>query len=469
MAGTAQETYDAIVIGAGQGGSPLAMKLAGRGMKTALVESRYVGGTCVNYGCTPTKTMVASARAAHVVSRAGDYGVGAAPQGVDMEVVRQRKRKIVSDFRGGSERAVENTENLELLRGEASFTAADTLSVSGDSGERTISAPRIFINTGTRPNVPPIDGIEKVPYLNNETIMELDHVPEHLLVIGGGYIGVEFGQMFRRFGARVTILQRGPRLLPREDEDVSAEVTSILEQEGIEIVTGAQTKAARAAGARGSSAVELQVDVGGELRTVGGSHLLLAAGRTPNTDMLNLAAAGVETDRRGRITVNDRLETGVDGIWALGDVKGGPAFTHISYDDFRVIDRNLAGDGTGSIAGRLVPYTVFMDPQLGRVGMSETEAREAGYNVRIAKMPMTWVARALETDETRGLMKAVVDGETDRILGFTMLGMQGGEIAGAVQIVMMAGLPYTLLRDGAFAHPTLMESLNNLFASFVDE
>ena len=466
MAAKNENSYDAIVVGAGQGGFPLAMKLAGQGKRTALVEARHVGGTCVNYGCTPTKTMVASARAAYMVGRAAEYGVGVTPGAVDMEVVRRRKRQIVSDFRGGSERAVENTENLELVRGTGSFTGPKTLKVSGESGEREITADQIFINTGTSPNVPPISGIESVPYLNNESIMELDQVPDHLIVIGGGYIGVEFGQMFRRFGSKVTILQRGPRMLPREDEDVAAEVLSILTEDGIEVVTGAQTKSVAATASGG---VDLSVEVNGESRTISGSHLLLAAGRKPNTDMLNLAAAGVETDKRGSIQVNDRLETGVDGIWALGDVKGGPAFTHISYDDFRVIDRNLSGDGMGTIAGRLVPYTVFMDPQLGRVGMSEREARDAGYNVRVAKIPMTWVARALETDETRGLMKAIVDADSDLILGFTMLGMQGGEIAGAVQVVMTANLPYTILRDGAFAHPTLMESLNNLFANFEGE
>ena len=466
MASDRNETFDAIVVGAGQGGSPLAMSLAGRGLETALVEARHVGGTCVNYGCTPTKTMVASARSAYAVSRAGDYGVGATPGPVDMEVVRRRKREIVSSFRGGSERAVENTDHLELIRGEASFTGPKTLKVTGASGERTVTAERIFLNTGTRPNVPPIPGIEDVPYLNNETVMELDTVPEHLLVIGGGYIGIEFGQMFRRFGSRVTILQRSGQILPREDEDVAAEVVSILEDDGVEVLTGVQTKAvARSA----DGGVQLTAEIGDEEHTFAGSHLLLAAGRKPNTDMLDLGAAGIETDKRGNIVVNDRLETGAEGVWALGDVKGGPAFTHISYDDFRIIDRNLYGDGQARIAGRLVPYTVFMDPQLGRVGMSEKEARAAGYEVRVAKIPMTWVARALETDETHGLMKAVVDGKTDRILGFTMLGMQGGEIAGAVQVVMMADLPYTLLRDGAFAHPTLMESLNNLFVSFEGE
>lgn len=462
----AQPQYEAIVVGSGQGGTPLAMALAGRGVKTALVESRNVAGTCVNYGCTPTKTMVASARAAHVVSRAPGYGVGVTPAPLDMTAVRKRKRDIVSSFRGGSEKAIEGTANLELVRGEASFTGARSLRVSGSDGTRAITAQQIFINTGTRPALPPIPGLSEAPYLTNETIMELDSVPEHLLVIGGGYIGLEFGQMFRRFGSQVTILQRSGQILPREDEDVAAEVASILEDEGVEILTNVDTQEVKTW--EGGS-IEIAATVNGAKRVLRGTHLLVAAGRTPNTDMLNLEAAGVETDKRGNIKVNDRLETSADQVWAIGDVKGGPAFTHISYDDFRVLDRNLSGDGKGSIADRLIPYTVFIDPQLGRVGMSEKEAREAGYNVRVAAIPMTWVARALETDETEGLMKAVVDAKTDKILGFAMLGMQGGEIAGAVQIVMNAGLPYTVLRDGNFSHPTLMESLNNLFVSWRDE
>jgi pyruvate/2-oxoglutarate dehydrogenase complex dihydrolipoamide dehydrogenase (E3) component len=460
--------FDAVVIGSGQGGTPLAMTLAGRGEKTALIESRNVAGTCVNYGCTPTKTMVASARSAYAVSRAREYGVGATPGPVDMTVVRDRKRKIVSEFRGGSEKAVTNTENLELIRGEASFTGPKALRVTlNDPGaERLVTADRIFINTGTRANVPPIPGLTEAPYLTNESIMELDAVPEHLIIIGGGYIGLEFGQMFRRFGSQVTILQRGPRLLPREDEDIAAEVAGILKDDGITVLTGAQTSAVTV---QQGNSMAVSVTVDGEERSISGTHLLVAAGRKPNTDMLNLEAAGIDTDKRGSIVVNDRLETSAADVWALGDVKGGPAFTHISYDDFRIVDRNISGDGAGSIAERIVPYTVFIDPQLGRVGMSETEARDAGYRVRIAAIPMTWVARALETDESRGLMKAVVDADTDKILGFAMLGMQGGEIAGAVQIVMTAGLPYTVLRDGAFAHPTLMESLNNLFVSWRDE
>ncbi len=437
------------------------MALAAEGKRTALVESRAVGGTCINYGCTPTKTMVASARTAYVVSRAAEYGVDVKPGSVDLKTIRDRKRRIVGDFRGGSEKRIEDAENLDLIRGEASFAGPKRLKVSIGDATREISAERIFINTGTRPFIPPIPGVQDVPYLNNESIMELDSVPEHLVVIGGGYIGLEFGQMFRRFGSRVTILQRSGRLLPREDEDVAAEVKSILEAEGVEVLLNAETKKVRGSG----GSIELSVDVDGRERAVSGSHLLVATGRTPNTDMLNLEAAGVKSDKRGNIVVNDRLETGVEGIWALGDVKGGPAFTHISYDDFRVLQRNLSGDGKGSIEGRLVAYTVFIDPQLGRVGLSETEAREAGYTIRVGKMPMTWVARALETDETQGLIKAVVDAKSEKILGFAMLGMQGGEIAGAIQIAMMAGLPYTALRDAPFSHPTLMEALNNLFAN----
>lgn len=464
-------TVDAIVIGSGQGGMPLAFWLAENGASTALIESRAVGGTCVNYGCTPTKTMVASARVAHVVDRAPDYGVypgssaGEASNkpleySVDLRMVRERKRNIVSSFRGSSEGAIEDAENLELIRGEAVFSGARTIVVRGESGEQELTAEKIFINTGTRPAVPPIDGLETVHYLTNETIMELAEVPEHLVIIGGGYIGVEFGQMFRRFGSRVTILQRSGQLLPREDEDVAGEIADILEEDGVEVLLNAEATEARG----GPEGVQLTVDADGASRTLRGSHLLVAVGRTPNTDMLNLRAAGVSLRRRGTIEVDDRLETGVEGIWALGDVTGGPAFTHISYDDFRIIRTNLQG-GAASTRGRLVPYTVFMDPQLGRVGMTEKAARESGRSIKVASLPMSSVARALETDETRGLMKAVVDADSDGILGFAMLGIQGGEIAGAIQVAMLGDLPYTVLRDAPFAHPTLMESLNNLFST----
>lgn len=461
--------YDAVVIGSGQGGTPLAGGLAESGLSTALVEAREVGGTCVNYGCTPTKTMVASARTAYVVGRAQDYGVevGTGGVSVDMARVRERKRSIVSSFRGGSERRVENTANLELIRGHARFESAHSLSVLKKGGGRyEISADRIFINTGTRPAVPEIDGIDKIEHLDNETIMELDRVPEHLVVIGGGYIGVEFGQMFRRFGSRVTIVQRSQRLLPREDAELGDAVGELLESEGVELLLGADPVSVSGSH---TGEFELSVRRDGSESVVRGTHLLLAAGRTPNTDTLDAEKAGVELDRRGYLRTNEFLETGVEGIWALGDVKGGPAFTHISYDDYRVLMRNVVEGGRHSIAERLLPYAVFTDPQLGRVGLSEEQARAAGHDIRVAAIPMSWVARALETDETTGLMKAVVDAATERILGFAMLGMQGGEIAGAVQLAMMGNLPYTKLRDGVFSHPTLMEALNTLFSSFREE
>jgi len=454
--------YDAVIIGSGQGGTPLAMKLAARGEKTALIEARNVGGTCVNYGCTPTKTLVAGARVAHMASRAEDYGVLASAPSVDMVRVRERKRSIVDMFRGGSEKALTGTENLTLIRGSAAFKSSERLLVTASDGNAfPVTATRFFINTGTHTAVPPISGLESVDYLTNESVMELAAVPKHLIVIGGGYVGCEFGQMFARYGSQVTVIQRGSQILPHEDQDAADALTGVFRGEGIRVLTG--TEVTRAQSESGGVSVRVKGADGEE--EIHGSHLLLAAGRAPATTALRPGAAGIQTDSRGYIRVNDRLETNVSGIYALGDVKGGPAFTHISYDDSRILLRNLYGDGRGTVADRLVPYTVFTDPQLGRVGMTEKEAREAGVSVRVAKLPMTSVARALEIDETAGFMKAVVAADTDRILGFTMLGPEGGEVAGAVQIAMMGGLPYTSLRDAAFAHPTMIESLNNLFAA----
>lgn len=465
------DRYDAAVIGSGQGGTPLASALAAKGRKTALIESRFVGGTCVNFGCTPTKTMVASARNAHMIGRAADFGVraGAEEAGqvlVDMTRIRERKRAIVSSFREGSERRIEQTQNLTLIRGEASFADAGKngafeLSIAGAEGPETrIAASQVFINTGTRTAIPEIEGIEAVPYLTNETVMELEVVPEHLIILGGGYIGVEFGQMFRRFGSRVTILQRGSRLLNREDHDVSDAVSELLRNEGIEIIFDAMPESVRY-----RDFMSMTFSDGNGKREVEGTHLLVAAGRTPNTEVLNPASAGIGCDRRGFIKVNERLETDVEGAWALGDVKGGPAFTHVSYDDYRIITRNLYGDGAASTSERLLPYTVFVDPQLGRVGMTERDAAAAGRSVGVAKIPMSYVARALEVDETTGFMKAVVDANSDEILGFAMLGMEAGEIAGAVQLAMMGHLTAGALRDGMFAHPTVMEAMNTLFGS----
>jgi pyruvate/2-oxoglutarate dehydrogenase complex dihydrolipoamide dehydrogenase (E3) component len=460
---SAPEKFDAIVVGSGQAGTPLCRALAEAGMHTALVEREHVGGTCINEGCTPTKTMVASGRVAYLALRGADYGVRTGPISVDMKRVRQRKRDIVYSFRNGSQRRIENTPNLQLIFGSANFTGPKTLAIHGGQ-ERTLTAERIFLNVGTRAAIPTLPGLDQIPFLDNKLIMELDAVSDHLLVLGGGYIGLEFGQMFRRFGSRVTIVQRSGQLLGGEDKDVAEEVAKILREDGVEILLNA--KATRVS--RADSRIRLEVENAGAPRTLEASHLLVAVGRTPNSDRLDLSATGVATDSKGFIQCNDKLETNVSGIYALGDVKGGPMFTHISYDDFRIIRSNLIEKKDVSIEGRLVPYTVFLDPQLGRIGLSEEGARAKGLNIRVAKMPMNQVARALETDESRGFMKAVVDASTNQILGAAVLGIEGGEIMAMFEIAMMGKLPYPALRDGIFAHPTLAESLNNLFFSFVD-
>lgn len=453
--------YDAIVIGAGQAGGPLSTALAQAGKKTAIIERIHVGGTCINEGCTPTKTMVASARVAYLTHRAADYGVHTGPISIDMIKVRQRKRDIVDSFRNGSQRRIESTEGVDLLMGEAHFTGPKTLEVRLTNGEtRQLTAETIFINAGERPSKPAIPGLDTVPTVDSTSIMELDTVPEHLLVLGGGYVGLEFGQMFRRFGSQVTIIQRRSRLLTREDDDVADQVANILREDGIEILLETTPLHVEQAS---DGKIQLTVKTPTGERTLTGSHLLIAAGRTPNTDWLNLPVAGIMTDKHGFIQVNDKLETNIPGVYALGDIKGGPAFTHISYDDFRIIRTNLLENGHTTIAGRLIPYTVFIDPQLGRVGLSETEARAKGYHIKVAKMPMNYVARALEVDESRGFMKAIVDANTSQILGCAVLGIEGGEIMAMLEIAMMGKLPYTVLQNAVFAHPTLAESLNNLF------
>jgi pyruvate/2-oxoglutarate dehydrogenase complex dihydrolipoamide dehydrogenase (E3) component len=461
------DRYDAIVIGAGQAGGPLSTALARAGYRTAIVERTHVGGTCINEGCTPTKTMVASARVAYLARRGADYGVRTGDISVDMVRVRQRKRDIVNSFRDDSQRQIVDTPNVDLIFGEASFTGPRTVEVLlPDGSHRPLAAARwVFLNTGCRPARPRLDGVAGVPTLDSTSIMELDVVPEHLLVLGGGYVGLEFGQMFRRFGARVTIVQRGPRLLGREDDDVADAVAQILREDGIEVLLQTDARSVT----RGvDDTLRLRVGADGATRELVGSHLLLAAGRAPNTERLNLKAAGIDADAHGYIVVNDLLETSAPDVYALGDVKGGPAFTHISFDDWRIIRTNLLEGGQASTAGRLVPYTVFIDPQLGRVGQTEAEARASGRPIRVAKMPMSEVARALEVDESRGFLKAVVDRDSNQILGFAGLGLEGGELMAVAEVAMLGNLPYTALREGIFAHPTLAEGFNNLFASFTD-
>ena len=455
------EPFDAIIIGAGQAAKPLALAFDQAGGRTAVIERKDVGGSCINFGCTPTKTLVAAARVADRVRHAGDYGLRSGALEVDMPRVRASKRDMVRRFRKGVREALESAAHVELIDGHARFSAPHEIEIAlKDGGRRRLSAPRIFLNTGTRTARPPIAGLDSAPVLDPAAVMELDALPTHLVVIGGGYIGLEFAQMFRRFGSEVSIVQRGRHLLDREDADVAEVVRGILQEDGIRIYLDTSVQAVRSTG----DGVELELASFGGPWPLRASHLLLAAGRAPNTHDLGLAAARIETDSAGYIRVNDRLETNVQGIYAMGDVKGGPAFTHISYDDYRVIRTNLLDGGSASIAGRNVPYTVFIDPQLGRVGMTEAEARQTGQPVRVAHLPMAQVARALESGETRGFMKAVVNAETGRILGCAILGKEGGELMAVAQVAMMGNVPYTDLRDAIFAHPTLAEAFNTLFA-----
>ncbi|KAJ5947387.1 hypothetical protein N7466_000402 [Penicillium verhagenii] len=465
--------YDAIVIGSGQSGTPLATTFAKAGHKTALIEREHIGGTCINEGCTPTKTMIASGRIAHLVHRGLDYGIHTDRHGtnvnaaaVDMLKVRQRKRNIVASFRGSSETKLKDA-GVDVLIGEASFLDKKTLEYKDAGGSmRTVQGQKIFINVGTRPAPPLLEGIGSLDakrVLNSTSIQELDEVPHHLVVIGGGYVGVEYAQLFRRLGAHVTIIQHGAQLVPREDEDLAHMLGEIFQQDGLTIHLNSEP--VRIVPSSSGFILYLQTKNGDQ--TVEGTHVLFAAGRVPNTDRLNTQAAGIKTDKKGYIVTNEYLETSSPSIFAMGDVKGPPAFTHISYDDFRILRSNLLLSPSSriSIKDRIVPYVVFTDPQLGHVGLHENEARAKFPNKKIqtAKMPMVYVARALETDEARGMMKAVVDQDTGLILGFSCLGIEGGEIMSSVQVAMIGNVPYQKLRDAVLAHPTLAESLNNIW------
>ena len=461
-----ERRYDAVVVGAGQAELPLAVAFANAGWRVALVERRALGGTCVNDGCTPTKTMVASARVAYLARQAARYGVGTGPVRVDLARVRERKEAVVARSRTMVEGWVRQTPNLELVRGEARFVGERRLEVAlNDGGGLTLEAEHIFINTGLRPRVPPVEGLSEVGALDSTSIMELAELPAHLIVLGGGVVGLEFAQMFRRFGAQVTLLHHGGRLLEREDPDVSQALADILTGEGVDLHLHSQALQVR----RDEAGLELRVRGPQGEATLRGSHLLVATGRVPNTEALALERAEVQTDARGFVEVNARLETSAPGVYALGDVNGGPAFTHVSYDDFRILKANLLGGAALTTAGRVVPYAVFTDPQLGRVGLTEGEARAKGYRVRVAKLPGEGIARAVETGDTRGFMKAVVDADTEQILGCAMLGTEGGEVMSLVQLAMQCGTPYTVLRDFVFAHPTYSEALNNLFMRLGEE
>lgn len=446
--------YEAIIIGSGQAGNPLAHRLADLGWSVALIEKKELGGTCINVGCTPTKTMVHRAQVAHYARNAARWGVNAANVSVDLPKVVAQKDEVVLSFRSGQQKQVDKRANLRLYRGRASFVGPHQLRV----GDDLLESEKIFINAGGRPNIPAIPGLDTVSYLTNKSIMQLTSVPEHLLVLGGGYIGLEFGQMFRRYGSRVTIIHTGRQIVPREDPEIAAELQKALEAEGMQFLLSTRTTRVESK----NGVVMLSFDGPAGSSSVTGSYLLIATGRGPNTDDLGLDKAGIETGKNGFIKVNGRLETNVPGVWALGDCKGGPAFTHISYNDFQIIYGNLVEGRNLSTENRLVPYCVFTDPQLGGVGMTEKEARAKGFKLKIGRCPMTYVARAIERGETAGLMKLVVDASNDRILGASILASEGGELVQILGTLMLANQPYTLLKGAVYIHPTLAEGFFSL-------
>ncbi|HEY1007094.1 MAG TPA: mercuric reductase [Sphingobacteriaceae bacterium] len=454
------ENYDAIVIGSGQGGNPLARRLSAIGWKVAVVERRHIGGTCINTGCTPTKAMIASAKAAHRAGRLKEYGITAGRPAVDLRSVIARKDRMVTEFRDGAESAL-IAAGVEIIAGEARFLGPEAIRVNlTGGGSQELSATHFFLNTGARAAVPEIPGIRESGYHTSTSIMEIESVPAHLLIIGGGYIALEMGQMFRRFGSEVTILTRGDRILSREDPDIALEMQTLLEDEGIRFhFNAAITRLEK----RPDGSIGLHAATGPEQQVISGSHVLLAAGRTPNTGDLGLDLAGVEADSRGYLIVDQHLRTSNSRIFAIGDVKGGPAFTHVSYNDYLVVYRYLV-EGTGpGITDRMVPYCIFTDPEFARAGLNEEEARQKGLNFRVASLPMSSVARAIETGETRGFMKAIIDADTRQILGVGIIGPQAGELMSVLQIAMLGKITYDQLRDHMFAHPTLSEAINNLF------
>jgi pyruvate/2-oxoglutarate dehydrogenase complex dihydrolipoamide dehydrogenase (E3) component len=441
--------YDAIIIGSGQAGNPLTYRLADLGWTVALIEIKDLGGTCINVGCTPTKTMVHRAQVAHYARNAARWGVNASSVSADLAKIVAQKNEVILSFRGSQQKQVDNRPSVHLYRDHARFVGSHQL----QAGNELLESEKIFIDTGGRPSIPSIPGLESIPYLTNESAMQLTTLPEHLLILGGGYIGLEFGQMFRRFGSRVTVLHMGKQIITREDPEIAMELQKALEAEGIQFKLNASTT--RVENKNGAISLSFQTPAGAS--NVTGSHLLIATGRSPNTDDLGLDKAGIETDKSGYIKVNGRLETNVRGVWALGDCKGGPAFTHISYNDFQIVYGNLIEGKNLTIENRLVPYSVFTDPQLGGVGMTEKEARAKGYKLKIGKCPMTNVARAIERGETAGLMKLVVDASNDRILGASILASEGGELVQILGALMLANQPYTLLKGAVYIHPTLAE------------
>jgi pyruvate/2-oxoglutarate dehydrogenase complex dihydrolipoamide dehydrogenase (E3) component len=443
--------FDAIIIGTGQAGPALAARLDGAGMKVAVIERAKFGGTCVNTGCIPTKTMVASAYVAHMARRAGEYGVTTGAVGVDMKRVKERKDGVAGDASRGVEKWLRGLKNVTVFEAHARFEGPRTVA----AGSKVLEADRIFINVGGRALVPDLPGLDKVPYLTNSSMMDLDFIPGHLIVIGGSYIGLEFGQMYRRFGAKVTVIEKGPRLIAREDEDISDAIRAILESEGMDVRLDAECIGVRQQG--GEILVSVDCAAGGP--PISGTHLLLAIGRVPNTGDLGLDQAGVRLDERGYVQVNDELQTSVPGIWALGDCNGRGAFTHTSYNDYEIVAANVLGTGRRKVTDRIAAYALFTDPPLGRAGMTTAEAKKSGRRLLVGHRLMSAVGRAVEKGEAQGFMKAVVDADTGEILGAAILGTSGDEAIHCLLDVMYSKQPYTTVTHAVHIHPTVSELL----------
>lgn len=448
------ESFDAIVIGAGQAGPALAARCAREGLRTAVIERGHFGGTCVNVGCVPTKTMVASARAIHMARRGSEFGFSAGDVEVKMARIKARKDEIVLKSRSGVQQWMQGLKNAEVIQGDAKFIGPQTVRI----GARTLTAPRIFINVGGRSVVPDLAGLSDVPYLDNASIMELTEVPDHLVVVGGSYIGLEFAQMMRRFGAQVTVVERSAKLLSREDEDVSDGICAILEAEGVAFQLGAECLSL----SRDAGRVVVGAVCGAESSAVVASHVLLAVGRRPNTDGLGLEAAGIKLDERGYIVVDEQLRTSADGVWAVGDCNGRGAFTHTAWNDHEIVAANLFDQDPRRVSDRIPCYALFIDPALGRVGMTEREVRATGRPALLAKMPMQRVSRAREAGETLGFMKVLVDADTNRLLGAAILGMNGDEVVHGLLDIMAADQPYTAISRTMHIHPTVSELVPTL-------
>lgn len=458
--------FDAIIIGSGQGGTPLAKALAKEGWKIAMIEKAYAGGTCINYGCTPTKTMISCAKTAYNIKHAKQWGIDVNDYSVDINAIVDFKERIVTESRNGLHDGLTTTDNFEYIEGEAKFTGLKQLMIElNDGAKQQLTADKIFIDAGTSALIPKIEGLNDVDYHTSQTLLELRAIPESLIIVGASYIALEFGQMYNRFGSKVTILEKGKDFLPKEDRDIAACMQQILAEENIKIYTGVEVASVKTS----TKNLEVNISANEKQLKLSGTHLLIATGRTANTKALNLSATNVDVNERGFIKVNGKLETSAAGIYALGDINGGPQFTHISYNDFIIIKNNLLKNKNLTTAQRPVPYCVFTDPQLARIGLSETEARKQKLNIEVATLSMQHVARARETNHTKGMMKAIVDADTKLILGVAVIGEEGGETMATLQMAMQAQIPYPQLAEMIIAHPTYAESINNLFLPLIKD